>query len=141
MTNKLESYLAGKWCSGSQGPATLVNPSTEEALATASTAGLDFGAAARFGREKGGPALRELTFAQRGEILRKLAKVVGDAREELIGLGLTNAGNTRSDAKFDIDGAAGTLNFYADLGTKLGDARVLPAGEGGPAGRSPRPCG
>src|SRR6185436_4076568 len=45
---------------------------------------------------------------------------------------------TRSDAKFDIDGASGTLNFYADLGAKLGDAKVLPDGEGVPMGRSAR---
>src|SRR5437870_3052936 len=105
MTTSLKSYLSGKWVEGTSNPATLVNPSTEEPVATASTAGLDFGGAAKFAREKGGAALRELSFAQRGEVLRKLAKVVSDAREELIGLGLTNAGNTRSDAKFDIDGA------------------------------------
>jgi len=138
MPTSLKSYLNGKWVDGSASPATLVNPSTEEAVATASTAGLDFAGAARFAREKGGPALRELSFAQRGEVLRKLAKLVGDAREELIGLGITNAGNTRSDAKFDIDGAAGTLNFYADLGTKLGDGKVLADGEGVPMGRSAR---
>jgi oxepin-CoA hydrolase/3-oxo-5,6-dehydrosuberyl-CoA semialdehyde dehydrogenase len=138
MTTPLKSYLSGGWATGSANPATLVNPSTEEALATASTAGLDFGAAVRFAREKGGPALRELTFAQRAEILRKLAKAVADAREELITIGIANAGNTRSDAKFDIDGAAGTLNFYADLGLKLGDAKLLPDGEGVPMGRSAR---
>src|SRR5438105_14523974 len=103
MTTSLKSFLSGKWVEGASSPATLVNPSTEEAVATASTAGLDFAVAAKFAREKGGPALRELSFAQRGEILRKLAKQVADAREELIALGLTNVGNTRSDAKFDIN--------------------------------------
>src|SRR5258705_12836839 len=100
MTTTLKSYLNGKWAVGTSSPATLVNPSTEEAVATTSTAGLDFGAAARFARDQGGAALRELTFAQRGEILKKLAKVLGDAREELIGLGLTNAATTRAAPKF-----------------------------------------
>jgi 3,4-dehydroadipyl-CoA semialdehyde dehydrogenase len=138
MTTPLKSYLSGAWAAGSDKPATLVNPSTEEALATASTAGLDFGAAVRFARDKGGPALRELTFGQRAEILRKLAKALIDAREELITVGIANAGNTRSDAKFDIDGASATLNFYADLGAKLNEAKVLPDGEGVPLGRSAR---
>lgn len=137
-TTTLKSFLSGKWVEGNANAASLVNPSTEEAVATASTAGLDFASAARFAREKGGPALRELSFAQRGEVLRKLAKVVSDAREELISLGLTNAGNTRGDAKFDIDGAAGTLMFYADLGAKLGEHKVLADGEGLPMGRSAR---
>ncbi len=138
MTTTLKSYLNGKWVEGAGSPATLVNPSTEETVATASTAGLDFAGAARFAREKGGAALRELTFAQRGEILRKLAKLVIDAREELIAIGIANAGNTRSDAKFDIDGASGTLNFYADLGASLGDRKLLADGDGVPMGRSAR---
>ena len=138
MTTPLKSYLQGQWVSGQGTPATLINPSTEEALATCSTGGLDFKAAVKFARDTGGAALRALTFAQRGAILRTLAKVIGDAREELIALGLSNAGNTRSDAKFDIDGAAATLNYYADLGTKLGEVKVLADGEGVPMGRSAR---
>ena len=51
---------------------------------------------------------------------------------------MANAGNTRSDAKFDIDGASGTLAAYADLGKDLGDARFLLDGEGIQLGRSPR---
>jgi oxepin-CoA hydrolase/3-oxo-5,6-dehydrosuberyl-CoA semialdehyde dehydrogenase len=134
----LNSYLSGKWISGQGNPTTLYNPSTEEAVATASTAGLDFKGAVNFARLMGGPALRAMTFAQRGAILAKLAKAINDAREELITLGLSNAGNTRSDAKFDIDGAAATLNYYADLGAKLGEVKVLADGDGVALGRSAR---
>src|SRR5439155_21022183 len=88
MTIALKSFMSGQWLEGKGNPVSLMNPSTEEALATATTQGLDFGAAVRFAREKGGPALRELSFAQRGEVLRKLAKVVSDGREELIGIGI-----------------------------------------------------
>ena len=38
-------------------------------------------------------------------------------------------GTTRGDAKFDIDGAAGTLAFYANLGKQLGDKRIVLDGE------------
>jgi len=109
MVTTLKSYVCGEWRAGTGKQSELVNPSTEEVLAQTSTAGLDLASAVRFAREKGGRALRAMTFAQRAQILQKLAKVVGDAREELIGVGLANAGNTRSDAKFDIDGAAATL--------------------------------
>ena len=138
MTTTLKSYVSGKWQAGSGQGAALVNPSTGETLAHASTEGVDFAAAVRFAREKGGPALRALTFAGRAALLKSLAQVVNDAREELIALGVANAGNTRGDAKFDIDGAAATLNFYADLGAKLGEVQVLPDGEGIPLGRSAR---
>lgn len=138
MSTVLRSYLSGQWQAGRGKSSQLHNPSTEEVVAEASTEGLDFAAALRFAREKGGPALRALSFGQRAEILKTLARVIADAREELIAIGMANAGNTRSDAKFDIDGASATLLFYADLGGKLGDARVLVDGEGLPIGRSAR---
>src|SRR6266498_1853085 len=128
MARTLSSFLCGGWKAGTGKPAQLVNPSTEEVVAECSTEGLDLGAA----------ALRAITFAQRAQLLAKLAKAVGDAREELIGLGIVNAGTTRGDAKFDIDGASATLMFYAELGGKLGDVKLLADGEGIPIGRSAR---
>ena len=46
-------------------------------------------------------------------------------REELIEIAAINAGNTRADAKFDIDGATGTLMYYAKLAKKLGDRHTI----------------
>src|SRR6516162_9518205 len=138
MATELKSYLAGKWRGGSGKKTVLVNPSNEQPVAETSTEGLDLAAAIEFSRRVGGANLRSTTFAQRGEILAKLARSIGDAREELIGIGLANAGNTRSDAKFDIDGASATLMYYAELGSTLGEARFLADGEGIPIGRSAR---
>ena len=50
----------------------------------------------------------------------------------------SSGGNTRSDAKFDVDGAAFTLAAYAELGKSLGDRRFLVDGEGITLGRTPR---
>ena len=105
----LSSYVQDRWTPGNAPFATLVNPSTEEPLAQTSTAGIDLGAAVEHARAVGGPALRESTFAQRGELLRAWSKALHAARDELIGLAIANGGNTRGDAKFDIDGATGTL--------------------------------
>src|SRR5712692_850675 len=125
MSTVLRSYLAGEWRVGSGKGTELVNPSTEEVLARTSTEGLDLGGAVKFARERGGRSLRAMTFGQRAEVLKKLAKTLADAREELITLGLINAGNTRSDAKFDIDGGSATLMFYAELATTLGENRFI----------------
>lgn len=138
---ELESYLAGRWARGDGARATLVNPATEEPLATASSEGLDLAGALRFARERGGPALRALSFRQRGELCRAASRAIHAHRDELIGLAVANGGNTRSDAKFDVDGAAGTLAAYADLAAELGDGRVLPDGEPVQLGRSPRLVG
>jgi 3,4-dehydroadipyl-CoA semialdehyde dehydrogenase len=125
MSITLKSYLRGEWVEGQGAPVTLVNPTTGEPVARTSTEGIDFGAVVGHAREVGGPALRALTFAQRGKVLEALSKAIHAARDELIEASIVNAGTTRSDAKFDVDGASGTLAYYAGLGKKLGDARHL----------------
>jgi oxepin-CoA hydrolase/3-oxo-5,6-dehydrosuberyl-CoA semialdehyde dehydrogenase len=135
---ELASFVSGKWEKGRSKGAELVNPSTEEVIATTSTEGVDFGAALAFARERGGTALRAMTFAQRGEMLRAMSRAIHAKRDELITLAIMNGGNTRGDAKFDIDGAIGTLAAYADLAAELGDTHVLADGDGVQIGRSAR---
>lgn len=135
---ELGSYLEGKWIKGKGKGAELVNPATEEVLATTSTDGLDFGAALAFARDKGGPALRAMTFAQRGEMLRAMSRAIHAKRDELLSIAQANGGNTRGDAKFDVDGASGTLAAYADLGAELGETRVLADGDAIQLGRGAR---
>lgn len=134
----LRSYVAGEWFEGQGKSVTLVNPATEEAIATASTEGLDFEKCYAYARDVGGPALRAMTFRERGELLRAMSKAIHGKRDELFQSAMANGGNTRSDAKFDIDGAWGTLAAYADLGAELGDTKVLADGDAIQLGRSPR---
>ncbi|MGE0786599.1 MAG: 3,4-dehydroadipyl-CoA semialdehyde dehydrogenase [Sandaracinaceae bacterium] len=121
----LKSHLRGEWVEGRGEPATLMNPTTGEPVAQASTAGIDMAPVVEHARNVGGPALRALTFAERGAILKALSKAIYTARDELIDASILNGGTTRSDAKFDIDGASSTLAYYASLGKKLGDAKVI----------------
>jgi oxepin-CoA hydrolase/3-oxo-5,6-dehydrosuberyl-CoA semialdehyde dehydrogenase len=134
----LESYVCGGWVTGQGKMATLVNPATEEPLAQTSTEGIDFGRAVEFARREGGAALRTMTYAERGELLRAMSRLLHANRDALIDVAIKNGGNTRGDAKFDIDGAIGTLAFYADLAQSLGPVRFLVDGEGVQLGRSPR---
>ena len=137
----LASYVGGQWVKGSPGGQTLVNPATEEPLASASSEGIDLAAALAHARTKGGPALRALSFAERGAILKGMADALQAARDELLALGMRNCGNTRADAKFDVDGAIATLLAYAELGTQLGAGKFIVDGEGLQLGRSPRSHG
>ncbi len=134
----LPSYLGNKWVEGSGPRQTLVNPATEEPLAQASSDGLDLAAALDHARRKGGPALRALSFAERGILLKEMAKAIQAQRDELLDLAVANGGNTRSDAKFDVDGAIFTLQTYSEIGSSLGAAKLLVDGEGVQLGRSPR---
>jgi len=135
---RLRSYLAGRWTDGGGTQAVLVNPATEEPIAEVAGGTPDGAAALAHARAVGGPALRALGFGKRGELLKRLSALVHAHRDELIGLAVQNGGNTRGDAKFDVDGASGTLAYYAELGRGLGDARWLPDGESVQLGRSPR---
>ncbi len=124
--------------SGDGGGETLLNPATEEPLCEVKALGLDRKAALEFARARGGPGLRSMSFAFRGAMLRTMCDVIQAHREELIELAVVNGGNTRGDAKFDIDGAAFTLAAYADLGKSLGETSLLLDGEGVQLGRTPR---
>jgi 3,4-dehydroadipyl-CoA semialdehyde dehydrogenase len=134
----LKSYVEGGWVQGT-GPAdTLLNPATEEPLATVAAGSIDRAAVMAFARDRGGPALRAMTFAERGAMLKAVADVLSAHRNELLDLAMTSGGNTRGDAKFDVDGAIFTLSAYADLGKTLGATKVLVDGEGVSLGRTPR---
>jgi oxepin-CoA hydrolase/3-oxo-5,6-dehydrosuberyl-CoA semialdehyde dehydrogenase len=141
----LTSYLSGSWSAGTGTKAVLVNPATEAALAEVHTGGHDLAAACAYARDTGGAELRRLTFAARGALLGSLAKAIHGAREELIALAVANGGNTRGDAKFDLDGGALTLSHYAALGAELGQkpgaVPVLRDGEPIQVGRTARMAG
>lgn len=136
--HQLHSFLGGAWITGEGPGSQLFNPTTEQPVAQTSTVGLDFGAALTYARDVGGPALQALTFAERGALLAAMSKAIHAQREALIEIGQINAGNTRGDAKFDIDGATGTLMYYAGLGKTLGDRTVLLDGEDVQLTRDPR---
>jgi len=121
----LESYLGGAWVAGTGEGTVLFDPTTETPIAVARTAGLDLPAALEFGRSVGGPALRAASFAQRGAWLDAITKTLHARRDALLDCSVATCGTTRSDAKFDVDGAIGTLATYAALGKKLGETTSL----------------
>ncbi len=134
----LRSYVGGRWIAGTGEAQTLLNPATEEPLAQASSDGVDLEAALEHARTTGGPALRAMSFAERGAALKAIAETLQSEREALLDMAIANGGNTRSDAKFDVDGAIATLLAYSETGNALGAARLLTDGEGIQLGRSAR---
>jgi 3,4-dehydroadipyl-CoA semialdehyde dehydrogenase len=134
----LRSYAVGRWIEATGTPQVLLNPATEEPLAQASSDGVDLAAALGHARRIGGPALRALSFAERGALLKSMAQEMQAHRDELLDLAVANGGNTRSDGKFDVEGAIAALFAYAEIGEKLGSAKFLVDGEGVQLGRSPR---
>ena len=138
---RLKSFVSGDWQEGNGPAAILLNPATEEPLAETNTDGIDFSAALEHARQVGGPALRAMTFAERAEKLQAIYDALFANREEFIELSIANGGNTRNDAKFDVDGATATLLAYIDVGREIGDRRIINDGETEQIGRTPRYAG
>jgi 3,4-dehydroadipyl-CoA semialdehyde dehydrogenase len=125
MSAALQSLLSGQWQRGEGVEGELVNPVTGEVLATASARKLDLAAALDHARSQGGPALRELTYGQRANLLGQIADVLVANRARYEDIAIANSGNTKNDAAIDIDGGIGTLKYYARLGASLSEARSL----------------
>jgi len=91
-----------------------------------------------YARDVGGPALRAMTFAERGELLKKMSKALRDKRDELMEISRVNAGTTAADGAFDIDGDPVTTTIVGVTQDEpldgLGDGRTTPDARPGPAG-------
>lgn len=134
----LTSFLAGRFRAGTGEGRPVVDPVTEEVLARASSEGLDVEEGLAHARNAGGPALRALSFPERGALLARLAERIHASRDDLIELAMRNGGNTRSDAKFDVDGGALALQHYAEAAARLPERGPLPDGEPVEIGASKR---
>jgi oxepin-CoA hydrolase/3-oxo-5,6-dehydrosuberyl-CoA semialdehyde dehydrogenase len=107
----VRSYIAGHWYAP-DGGTPVYDAVTGETVAEVSSAGIDFGAALAYGRQAGGPALRELTFHERAELAKGVGQLLRRHRDELLRLSY-RTGATLFDSKFDIDGGIGALLSYA----------------------------
>ncbi|MEU5693908.1 phenylacetic acid degradation bifunctional protein PaaZ [Actinosynnema sp. NPDC020468] len=131
----LRSYVSGRWHTSSAEGAPLRDAVTGEEIARISSAGVDFAAALDHGRRVGGPALRELTFHQRGALLKALASYLREHREELYALS-ARSGATRNDSLVDVDGGIGVLFTYSSKAKReLPNSRVYVEGVPEPLGR------
>lgn len=132
MTELLKNHLGGAWLAGAGEGSLLVDPVTAEPLVRVSNLGLDLHAGFRFARDRGGRALRELTFGQRAELLAKIVGVLQSRRDRYYEIAQSNSGTTKSDSAVDIDGAIYTVGQYAKWGAALGDTRMLADGDAVP---------
>lgn len=117
---KLQNYASGKWHTGDGDGQPLFNAITGEQVATASSKGLDFSAMMDYARKVGGPALRKMTFQERGLMLKKLALHLSLEKEKFYKVSWAT-GATRADSWIDIEGGIGNLFTYASLRRQFPD--------------------
>ncbi|MCB0572989.1 MAG: phenylacetic acid degradation bifunctional protein PaaZ, partial [Saprospiraceae bacterium] len=79
---KLHNYVLGQWTPGDGDGIPQYHALTGELIGTASSEGLDYAAILEYGRKNGGPALRRMTFPERGRMLKALALYLLDRKEQ-----------------------------------------------------------
>ena len=118
--NKLENYVSGKWITGDGDGSALYNAVNGELITYVSTKGLDFPSILEYGRTIGNPALRKMTFHERGLMLKALALHLKNHLDNFYQVSY-KTGATRADSWVDIEGGIGNLFSYASLRRKFPD--------------------
>ena len=117
---KLGNYILGSWVEGDGEGQALYNAVTGDVIAHATTKGLDFASILDYGRKRGSPALRKMTFQERGIMLKSLALHLLENKEKFYALSY-KTGATRVDSWVDIEGGIGNLFSNASLRRRLPD--------------------
>ena len=92
---------------------TVVNPATEETIATLESAGVEEADAAVARARAAFPAWRAVAPADRGRLLRRLATLVEEHHEELSRIESQNVGKPINGARAEIGMVADVFHFYA----------------------------
>ena len=116
---KYENYALGNWVSGNGNETVLHNAITGAEIGTVSS-GLDFSSMMEYARDIGSPALRKLTFQQRGLMLKKLALHLHKVKSKFYPISF-QTGATKIDSWIDIEGGIGNLFANASLRRQFPD--------------------
>lgn len=125
---KLENYITGKWVQGDGDGQVLFNAVTGVPFAAASTKGIDFKQVLDYSRTVGNPALRKMTFHQRGNMLKALALHLRTKLDGFYALSY-QSGATKADSWVDIEGGIGNLFANASLRRRFPDDVICIDGE------------
>jgi oxepin-CoA hydrolase / 3-oxo-5,6-dehydrosuberyl-CoA semialdehyde dehydrogenase len=128
MPTKLHNYLQGAWVPHDGEGIPQFDAINGTLISTCGSEGLDYRAILHYARKVGGPALRKMSFQERGRMLKSLALFLNEHKEKYYTLSY-RSGATRADSWIDIDGGIGTLFAYASLRRKLPDTRWYLDGE------------
>lgn len=125
---KLSNYIQGQWVEHDGTGIPQYDAIHGTLLSTCGSEGLDYAAMADFARNVGNPALRKMTFHERGRMIKALAMHLYGIRKKYYPISY-QTGATKTDSWIDIDGGIGTLFAYASLRKKFPDETFYVDGE------------
>lgn len=114
---KLGNYAEGRWVTAASEGVVLRSAVSGDAIAEASSEGIDYRAMLDYARRVGGPLLRKMSFHDRAAMLKALAQYLNEHKKEFYALS-TETGATRSDSWVDIDGGISTLFVFSSKGRR-----------------------
>ncbi|MCB1421753.1 MAG: phenylacetic acid degradation bifunctional protein PaaZ, partial [Nitratireductor sp.] len=94
----INSFALGGWSGSTADAVDLPSAINGKTVARLGKASLDFAAMRNFARERGGPALRAMTFHERAKMLKALALYLGERKEALYAIS-RHTGATLTDSK------------------------------------------
>lgn len=113
----LQNYAMGQWVAGTGRRLDLMDAVTGEKIGEAGSEGLDFKSMLHYARTVGGPKMRALTFHQRAAMLKAIAKVLMERKDDFYALSYMT-GATKSDSWVDIEGGIGTFFAFSSRGRR-----------------------
>ncbi len=107
---------------------SVVNPATEEIVATVAQIGLEEADEAIARSVEAQPVWRAVTPGDRARLLRRFAEKVDGANEELARLEVANSGHTISNARWEAGNVRDVLAYYAGAPERLLGRQIPVAG-------------
>lgn len=132
---KVKNYALGEWVTGTGDGIELNHAITGEILGSTSSEGLDYKLMMDYAKTTGGPALRKLTFQERGRMLKALALHLTSIKEKFYTLSAAT-GATRIDSWIDIEGGIGNLFANASLRRQFPDLPYYVDGQMAPLSKN-----
>ena len=115
---KLKNYIYGEWVEGSGDGTELFNSVNGEKVAIVDTKGINFEQALDFGRTVGYKNLSEMTFYDRGQMLKDVALYLLERKKKYYETSY-KTGATHADSWVDIEGGFGTFFTYSGLAKRM----------------------
>jgi oxepin-CoA hydrolase/3-oxo-5,6-dehydrosuberyl-CoA semialdehyde dehydrogenase len=130
-----QNYALGQWINGDGIETELFNAISGESIGSVSSAGLDYEAMLQYAKEKGGRALRKMTFQERGRMLKALALHLLTKKEHYYAVSAWT-GATKVDSWIDIEGGIGNLFANASLRRQFPDLPYYVDGTAAPLSKN-----
>lgn len=115
-----QNYIQGNWVSGDGSETKLFNAINGDLIGEVSSKGIDYKSVLEYGRSVGGPALRKMTFQERGRMLKALAFYLLERKDRYYEVS-SWTGATKVDSWIDIEGGIGNLFANASLRKQFPD--------------------